>query len=91
MPRELITTYAKLGHGRQASGQAPPPLPPPPPHPPPPSPQAPPWEDADEEEEKKADDVFLSFYKFLEGLDATPQGEFPLADRQATITASFET
>jgi hypothetical protein len=28
------------------------------------------WEDADDEEEEEADDVSLSFYKFLEDLDA---------------------
>jgi hypothetical protein len=84
MPRRLITTYAKLGHGRRASGQAPPP-------PPPPPPQAPPWEDAEEKEEKEADDVSLSFYEFLEGLDAMQEGEVPPTDLQAAIPTSFET
>jgi hypothetical protein len=74
--------YVKLGHGPQAGEQAPPP-------PPPPSPS--PREDAeDEEEEKEADDVTLSFYEFLEGLDAEQEGEVPLADLQAAIAASFE-
>jgi hypothetical protein len=83
MPCQLITTYAKLGHGRRAGGQAPPP-------PPPPPPQAPPREDAEEEEEKEADDVSLSFYEFLEGLDAVQEGEVPPADLQAAIAVSFE-
>jgi hypothetical protein len=83
MPRRLITTYTKLGHGRRASRQAPPPPPPPPP-----PQQALPREDAEEEE---ADDVSLSFYEFLEGLDTVQEGEVPLADLQAAIATSFET
>jgi hypothetical protein len=84
MPRRLITAYAKLGHGRRAGGQSPLPLPPPPP-----PPQAPPQEDAEEEEE--ADDVSLSFYEFLEGLDAAQEGGVPPTDLQAAVAASFET
>jgi hypothetical protein len=91
MHRRLITTYAKLGHGRQAGGQVPPSSPPPPPPPPSPPPQAPPWEDAEEEQEKEVDDVYLSFYEFLEGLDATQEGEVAPADLQVAIAASFET
>jgi hypothetical protein len=87
MPRRLITTYAKLAHDRRASGHAP--LPPPPP-PPPQPPHAPPWEDA-EEEEKEADNVSLSFYEFLEGLDTAQEGEVPLIDLHVTIVMSFET
>jgi hypothetical protein len=87
IPRRLITTYAKLGHGPRAGGQAPPPPPPPPP-----PPQALPRDDAEEEEEeeKKADNVSLSFYEFLEGLDIEQEGEVPLADLQAAIAVSFE-
>jgi hypothetical protein len=55
-------------------------------HPPPP--QAPPREDAEEEE---ADDVSLSFYEFLEGLDAAQEGEVPPTDLQAVVIAFFET
>jgi hypothetical protein len=82
MPRLLITTYTKLGHGRRAGGQAPPP----------PSPRAPPQEDAEEEEEEKeADDISLSLYEFLEGLDAAREGEVPPVDLQASISVSFKT
>jgi hypothetical protein len=81
MHRRLITMYTKLGQGPRAGGQAPPPPPPPPP---------PLREDAEEEEEKEADDVTLSFYEFLEGLDAKQEGKVPPADLQAAIAASFE-
>jgi hypothetical protein len=50
----------------------------------------PPREDAEEEEEKEADDISLSFYEFLEGLDTMQEGEVPSADLQAAIAASFE-
>jgi hypothetical protein len=62
-------------------------------HPHPPPPQAPPREDAEEEEKEKEEayDVSLSFHEFLEGLDATQEGEVPPANLQAAIATSFET
>jgi hypothetical protein len=62
-------------------------------HPHPSLPQAPLWEDdkEDEEEKEEADDISLSFYEFLEGLDATQEGEVAPADLQVAIAASFET
>jgi hypothetical protein len=84
MPCRLITTYVRQARawppsrwtGASAAAT--------------PTPTPPSWEDADDDEEE-ADNVSLSFYEFLEGLNATQEGEVPPTNQQEAIAASFET